>query len=113
MPEVLTSLRQPEERAPISLRHTLSDTSYETKVPSTPHQFDGEDLNLVEFRSFEYQQSKQVVVGEDIRAEILKTGIRKLERGTGVSHHTLERILRGEPVRQQLGVVASSAILPR
>ena len=61
------------------------------------------------------------MVGEDIRAEILKTGIRKLERGTGVRHHTLERILRGEPVRRKtlakavkhLGVVASSAILPR
>jgi hypothetical protein len=61
----------------------------------------GEDLSLVEFTSFEYQQSKQVVAGEDIKKDILKTGIRKLERGTGVSHHTLERILRGETVRRK------------
>jgi predicted transcriptional regulator len=61
----------------------------------------GEDLSLVEFTSFEYQQSKQVVAGEDIKQDILKTGIRKLERGPGVSHHTLERILRGESVRRK------------
>ena len=81
----------------------------------------GEDLSLVEFTSFEYQQSKQIVAGEDIKRDILKTGIRNLERGTGVSHHTLDRILRGEAVRRKtlakvvkhLGVVASTAILPR
>ena len=61
----------------------------------------GEDLSLVEFTSFEYQQSKQAVASEDIKQDILKTGIRKLERGTGVSHHTLEKILRGEPVRRK------------
>jgi hypothetical protein len=56
----------------------------------------GEDLSLVEFTSFEYPQSKQVVGCEGIKQPILKIGSRKLERGTGVSHHTLERILRGE-----------------
>jgi predicted transcriptional regulator len=61
----------------------------------------GEDLSLVEFTSVEYQQSKQVVAGEDIMRDILRTGIRKLERDTGVSHHTLERILRGEAVRRK------------
>jgi len=61
----------------------------------------GEDLSLVEFTSFEYQGSKQVVAGEDIKQDILKTGIRKLERVTGVSHHTLERILKGEPIRRK------------
>jgi hypothetical protein len=61
----------------------------------------GEDLSLVEFTSFEYQQSKQVVAGEDIKQDILKAGIRKLERGTGVSHHTLEKILGDEPVRRK------------
>ena len=40
----------------------------------------GEDLSLVQFTSFEYQQSKQVVAGEDIKQDILKTGIRKLQR---------------------------------
>jgi hypothetical protein len=61
----------------------------------------GEDLSLVEFTSFEYQQSKQAVAGEDIKQDILKTGIRELERKTGVSHHTLEKILRGESVRRK------------
>jgi hypothetical protein len=61
----------------------------------------GEDLSLVEFTSSKYQQSKQVVAGEEIKRDILKTGIRKLERGTGVSHHTLVRILRGEAVRRK------------
>jgi hypothetical protein len=54
----------------------------------------GEDLSFVEFTSFEYQQSKQVVAGEDIKNVILKSGIRKVERCTGVSHH-------GEPVRRK------------
>ena len=61
----------------------------------------GEDLSLVEFKSFEYQGSKQVVASEDIKQAILKTGIRKLERDTGVSHHTLEKILKGERVRRK------------
>ena len=58
-------------------------------------------LSLVEFKSFEYQQSKLVVAGEDIKANILKFGIRKLERDTNVSHHTLEKVLRGESVRRK------------
>jgi hypothetical protein len=61
----------------------------------------GEDLSLVEFTSFAYQQSKQVVAGENIKQDILKTGIRKLERATEVSHHTLDRVLRGESVRRK------------
>jgi hypothetical protein len=61
----------------------------------------GEDLSLVEFKSFEYQESKQVVAGEDIKEDILKTGIRKLERETGVSHHTLNKILKGKHIRRK------------
>jgi hypothetical protein len=61
----------------------------------------GEDLSLVQFTSFEYQQSKQVVASDEIKQGILKTGIRELERETGVSHHTIERILRGESVRRK------------
>jgi DNA-binding Xre family transcriptional regulator len=33
--------------------------------------------------------------------DILKIGIRRLERDTGVSHHTLDKILRAEPVRRK------------
>jgi hypothetical protein len=60
----------------------------------------GEDLSLVEFTSFEYQQSKRVIATDEIKREILKIGIRKLERETGVSHHTLDKVLKGEPVRR-------------
>lgn len=55
----------------------------------------------MEFTSFEYQQSKHVVASEDVKQGILKAGIRELERSTGVSHHTLERILRGDQVRRK------------
>ena len=61
----------------------------------------GENLSLVEFETVEYQDSKQVVASDDIKEQILKTGIRKLERTTGVSHHTINRILRGEHVRRK------------
>ena len=61
----------------------------------------GEDSSLVEFTSLEYRPSKQVVAGEDIKREILKNGIRKLERETGVSHHTIDKILKGERVRRK------------
>ncbi len=60
----------------------------------------GEDLSLVEFTSCEYQQSKQVVASDEIKQQILQVGIRKLERATGVSHHTIAKILSGEQVRR-------------
>lgn len=61
----------------------------------------GEDLSLVEFKSVEYEGPKQVVASDEIKQQILKTGIRKLERATGVSHHTIDKILKGEPVRRK------------
>jgi hypothetical protein len=55
----------------------------------------GEDLSLVEFKSPEYQQSKQVVASEEIKQGIVKTGIRRLERETSVSHRkTLAKIIK-------------------
>lgn len=61
----------------------------------------GEDLSLVEFKTVEYEGSKQVVAGDEIKQQILKTGIRKLERETRVSHHTIARILKGDNVRRK------------
>jgi hypothetical protein len=61
----------------------------------------GEDLSLVEFKTVEYQGSKQVVASEEIKQQILKIGIRKLERETKLSHHTIDRILKGENVRRK------------
>jgi len=42
-----------------------------------------------------------VVASDEIKQGILKTGIRKLERKTGVSHHTINRILKSEHVRRK------------
>ena len=39
------------------------------------------------------------MASDEIKRQILKTGISKLERETKVSHHTVNRILRGELVR--------------
>lgn len=61
----------------------------------------GEDLSLLEFKAVEYEGSKQVIASDEIKEQILKTGIRKLERETGVSHHTIDRILKGENVRRK------------
>ena len=49
----------------------------------------GGDLSLVEFKAVEYQGSKQVVASDEIKEQILKTGIRKLERENKdePSHH--------------------------
>jgi len=61
----------------------------------------GEDLSLVEFKIVEYEGSEQVVASDEIKEQLLKTGIRKLERVTGVSHHTLEKSLKNESVRRK------------
>ena len=72
-----------------------------SQLEHTPTWEQGEDLSLVEFRSFEYQQSKTVVAGDDIKNDILKIGIRRVERDTGVSHHTPDKILKGQHVRRK------------
>jgi len=48
-------------------------------------------VSLVEFESIAYQQSSQVATTDEIKWKSLKIGIRKLERDTGVSHHTIEK----------------------
>jgi hypothetical protein len=42
-----------------------------------------------------------VVASDEMKEQILKAGIRKLERETKVSHHTIDRILKGESVRRK------------
>ncbi len=49
----------------------------------------------------EYVGLKQVVASAEIKQQILKAGIRKLEREARVSHHTIDRILKGENVRRR------------
>jgi len=70
----------------------------------------GEDLSLVEFKTLEYEGSKQVVASDELKEQILKTGIRRVERETKVSHHTINRVLKGEHVRRKtLAKIASTA----
>ena len=61
----------------------------------------GEDLSLVEFKTVEYEGSKKVLASDEITKQILKTGIRKLERETGVSHQTINKILSSNAVRRK------------
>jgi hypothetical protein len=61
----------------------------------------GEDLSLAEFKTLEYQSAKQVVASDEIKEQILKTGIRRVERETKVSHHTINKVLKGERVRRK------------
>lgn len=58
-------------------------------------------MSLVEFKTVEYERSKQVLGSDEIKQRILKTGIRKLERDTRVSHHTLEKVLKGGAIRRK------------
>jgi transposase-like protein len=41
------------------------------------------------------------VANEEIKQQILNIGIRKLERATGVSHHTINRILKRKHARRK------------
>lgn len=57
--------------------------------------------SLVELRSIDYQTSRTVAVGAISKATLPALKIRNLERDAGVSHHTIEKILRGEPLRRK------------
>ena len=68
-------------------------------------------MSLVEFKTVEYEGSKHVVASDEIKQNILKTGIRKLERESKVSHHTINRIMRGEYVlRKTLAKIMKECI---
>jgi hypothetical protein len=60
----------------------------------------GTNMGLLLKSSGKSQREQAMVAGEDIKQDILKAGIRKHERETGVSHHTINRILKGENVRR-------------
>jgi hypothetical protein len=61
----------------------------------------GDDLSLLQFKVMEYQPTAKMVVADaKIRAQVAVCGRRELMRMTGVSQHTIEKILRGVPVRQ-------------
>jgi hypothetical protein len=61
----------------------------------------GEDMSLLDFKVLEYRSSGNLVVADaTLRDEMAKHGVREAMRRTGLSQHTLEKILRGEPVRR-------------
>jgi hypothetical protein len=51
-----------------------------------------------------------VVASDEIMQGILKTGIRKLEGETRVSHHTISSILKGKHVRRRTIAEIAKAI---
>ena len=60
----------------------------------------GEDMSMLDFKVLEYRPSgKMVVADPTLRNEIAQQGVRELMRKTGLSHHTIEAIRAGQPVR--------------
>jgi hypothetical protein len=71
----------------------------------------GEDLSLLSFKPVEYEQSGHKMVADPkLRDEISKNGLRETMRTTGLSQHTLEKICRGQPVRQATLLRVQTAI---
>ena len=65
------------------------------------HWDQGDDLSLMQFKVMEYQPTATKVVADaSLRAKVAACGRREMMRRTGVSQHTIEKILRGVPVRQ-------------
>jgi hypothetical protein len=62
----------------------------------------GEDLSMVDFKVLEYRPSGEMVVADHHRRdEIVKRGVRRTMRETGLSQHTIEAIRDGKPVRRK------------
>jgi hypothetical protein len=61
----------------------------------------GEDLSLLQFKAVEYRPAATKVVADaTLRAQVAACGLREMIRRTGLSQHTIEKILRRVPVRQ-------------
>jgi hypothetical protein len=59
----------------------------------------GEDLSVLDSRMAEISLTK-VVADAALKAKMRACGVRPLMRRTGLSQHTIEKILRGLPVRR-------------
>jgi hypothetical protein len=60
----------------------------------------GEDMSMVDFKLLEYRPTGNMVVADPrLRDEIAEQEVRALMRKTGFSHHTIEAIRSGKPVR--------------
>lgn len=61
----------------------------------------GGDLSLLQVKGMAYRQARTTVVADaTLRAKMRACGVRALMRKTGLSQHTIEKILGGAPVRQ-------------
>lgn len=61
---------------------------------------EGEDISLLTFKPIEYVPCGKVAADPILKDEIAKRGVRELVRMTGLSHHTIEAIRDGKPVRR-------------
>ena len=88
-------------RRTLFLRHLVDhasrtgDSSLVPKIDKT-FGFDVRTLN---------SESGAIAANDEIKEQILKTGIRKLERKTKVSHHTIDKLLKGVGVRRTLAKI--------
>jgi hypothetical protein len=62
------------------------------------HWEQGDDMSLVDFRCMEYRNGK-VIANKEIIEQIVKFGIRKVERGTGIHRETIILITKGKAVK--------------
>ena len=58
----------------------------------------GDDVSLVDFRCAEYSDGK-VFADKEFRKQIIKMGIRKFARQTGINRETVALIADGKPVK--------------
>ena len=68
----------------------------------TDHKWEeSDDISVVEFRTTEYGRAKTVVAETSLVDEIRAIGIRKTMELTKMSQHTIEKLIRGEPVKRR------------
>lgn len=56
------------------------------------------------------KQRKMAVADEALRDEITKDGLRPLMRATTLSQHTIEKVIKGKPVRSQTLSIIRKAV---
>ena len=62
---------------------------------------EGDDISVLEFKTTEYGRAKKVVADTATADKIRAIGIRKTMELTGMSQHTIEKMIRGEAVKRK------------
>jgi len=75
------------------------------------HWEQGDDPSMLDSGIHVYEkQRKMVVADQALRDEITKHGLRQLMRATTLSQHTIEKVVKGKPVRRQtLSIIRQAA----